>query len=166
MSLSRNLDRLYRNLDYLSSLSDREYYHVMYQTLAEWLIEQRERRGWTQAMLADKAGLRRSDINAIEHGRVTLPGAQKRRAIAKALGVSHEVLLVAAGELTPEEISRVTEPRRYSPESGHEAVLAVIADMTDEEARALADAGAILLRLRRAQTVTHREVERVPSVVG
>ncbi len=72
-------------------------------SLAEWVVAQRESRGWTQAQLADRAGVRRSDLNAIEHGRIALPGAEKRRKLAAALGLRHVDVLVGAGELTAEE---------------------------------------------------------------
>lgn len=62
-------------------------------------------------MLADRAGLRRSDVNAIEHGRVTLPGADKRRKLADALGIRHVDILVAAGELSEDEVPKEGEPR-------------------------------------------------------
>lgn len=150
-------------MDNLSSLSDSQYRNIV-KTLAGWVIEQRERRGWSQAMLADKSGLSRSDVNAIEHGRVTLPGAAKRRALASALGVSHEALLVAAGELLPEEASRPIEPRRFGPESGHEAVLSLLDRMSEEEAHALARTGEIILELRRPRSVSADTREEVPAL--
>jgi transcriptional regulator with XRE-family HTH domain len=80
---------------------------IRVKSFAAWLIEQREARGWTQAMLADRAGVRRSDVNAIEHGRIALPGAEKRRRLAEALGLRHVDVLVGAGELAPDEVSSV-----------------------------------------------------------
>ena len=60
--------------------------------------------GLSQVQLAAKAGLTKSEINALLKGRVQLPGADKRRRLAKALGVSHLDLLVEAGEITREEL--------------------------------------------------------------
>ena len=58
----------------------------------------------TQADLARAAKLTPQDINRFFSGGTKLPTADKRRALAKALGVSHLDLLVAAGEITEEEL--------------------------------------------------------------
>jgi transcriptional regulator with XRE-family HTH domain len=73
-------------------------------SFGDFLIERRERLGMNQTMLADAAGISKSAINAMEHGRVRLPGPERRRAIAAALKVRHVDLLVAAGELDPDEV--------------------------------------------------------------
>ncbi len=49
----------------------------------------RERRGWTQAMLAQQSGVPRSTISAIENGALT-PSVSTALALARALGVSVE----------------------------------------------------------------------------
>jgi transcriptional regulator with XRE-family HTH domain len=64
----------------------------------------REARHLSVTALAEKAELSKSEISAIENGRITLPGADKRRRLARALGVSHLDLLVAAGEIAEDEI--------------------------------------------------------------
>lgn len=64
----------------------------------------REERGWTQATLSEETGINRARIAQIEGGRVALPGADARRSIARALGVPHVALLVAAGEITADEL--------------------------------------------------------------
>lgn len=51
----------------------------------------RERRGWTQAMLAQQSGVPRSTISAIENGALT-PSVSTALALARALGVSVENL--------------------------------------------------------------------------
>lgn len=76
--------------------------------LAKWLIGMREMHGWKQSELADRAGITRQEMNAMEKGRIALPGADKRRKLAAALGVRHVDLLVAIGELSEDEI----DPRR------------------------------------------------------
>ena len=43
-------------------------------------------------------------LSDIERDRIKLPNADVRRRLAKALGVSHLDLLIAAGELLPEEV--------------------------------------------------------------
>jgi transcriptional regulator with XRE-family HTH domain len=85
--------------------------------IGAFIREKRSDLGWTQATLADHAGVERARIAQIESGRVTLPGADHRRRIAKALGVSHLDLLIAAGELAADELVRAgvegpVEPRR------------------------------------------------------
>lgn len=60
--------------------------------------------GWTQSELADRAGINRAVLAQIETGRIKLPSAEFRRAIADALSIRHVDLLLAAGELLPDEI--------------------------------------------------------------
>lgn len=132
--------------------------------LAAFVAARRAELGMTQQELADASGLKRDVIAGIETRKSKLPEPETRRKLAVGLRVTHERLLIAAGQLLPEEASRQTEQRRYSPESAYDAVLAVLDRMTEEEAQALAEAGAILLRLRRAQTVAHPAQERVPAL--
>ena len=74
--------------------------------IGAFVREKRNDLGWTQATLADRAGVERARIAQIEGGRVTLPGAEHRRRIATALGVSHLELLIAAGEITEAEVTQ------------------------------------------------------------
>ena len=78
---------------------------VHFSTLAAFVRERLTALGVSQTQLADRAGLSKSDINGIVQGRIKLPGPEKRRELAKALGVSHLDLLVAAGEITEQEIA-------------------------------------------------------------
>ena len=75
--------------------------------LGEYIRRERNKRGWTQDVLADAVGTSGAYISQIETGRVAWPGAHLRRGIASALGVSHLEMLVAAGELTAEEAGLV-----------------------------------------------------------
>lgn len=134
------------------------------ETLGDYIRQQRSDRGWTQQELADRSGVKRAYLSRIETGDNKLPGADTRRRLAAVFGVSHEAILIAAGELLPEEASRPTEPRRYAPDSGHAAVLAVLETMSEIEARALAETGKLFLSLRRQQGAAHREPERVPAL--
>lgn len=59
------------------------------------------RKGWTQARLAQEAGLSRNYIADIEAGRSANPGRQALRGLARALGVSLAELIEA--EPTTEE---------------------------------------------------------------
>jgi transcriptional regulator with XRE-family HTH domain len=69
-----------------------------------YIRAQREARGWTQIDLAARARVNRAHLSQVEIGRIALPSADMRRKIAAALGVRHVDLLIAAGELTDDEI--------------------------------------------------------------
>lgn len=60
--------------------------------------------GLTQKELAEAAGINQPTISDIERGQTKLPNADIRRRLAAALGVSHLDLLVAAGEITEQEL--------------------------------------------------------------
>jgi len=60
-----------------------------------------------QSDLARRSGIPATTINRIETGVTQLPSADIRRKLATALGVSHLDLLVAAGEITQEELGTV-----------------------------------------------------------
>lgn len=74
--------------------------------LAGYIREKREARSLTQKGLGDLAGTTQAAISDIERGQTKLPNADLRRKLAKALGVSHLDLLVAAGEITPDEVQQ------------------------------------------------------------
>ena len=78
----------------------------MQSTLGDYLKTKREGLGLNQAELARRSGVLRETINRIENNKTMLPSADSRRRLAKALGVSHLDLLVAAGEITEEEITQ------------------------------------------------------------
>lgn len=72
--------------------------------LAGFVRAARERLGMTVTGLADRSGLTKSEISGIESGRIKLPGADKRRRLADALAVRHVDVLMAAGEISAEEL--------------------------------------------------------------
>lgn len=71
--------------------------------LGAYIRSRREGR-LTQAELADAANVSKSHLSQIELGKIGLPGPQVRRELAKALGVTHLDILIAAGEIRPDEI--------------------------------------------------------------
>lgn len=73
-------------------------------SIGAYVKKTRKDRGLTQVRLAAEADVDRAYLSQIESGRVALPNADLRRRIAKALGVSHLDMLVAAGEIAREEI--------------------------------------------------------------
>lgn len=79
-------------------------YLVGMDSLQNYIRARRETLGLTVTRLAELADLSKSEISAIENGRIALPGADKRRRLAHALGVRHIDLIVAAGELRPDEV--------------------------------------------------------------
>lgn len=81
--------------------------------LADYVRERRLALGMTQDDLAVAAGLTQPNISDVERQQTKLPGAQARRGLAKALGVSHVELLVKAGELADWELPGI--PRHHWP---------------------------------------------------
>lgn len=75
--------------------------------LSSYIRDKRNHLGWTQAVLADHAGVSRDLIAQIESGKSKFPQPENRRRLATALGVSHLDLLVAAGEITAAELGSV-----------------------------------------------------------
>lgn len=73
-------------------------------TLGEVIRHLRGQLNLNQKELADVLGIQRAYLSQIESGKIGLPNADLRRRIAAALHVRHIDLLVAAGELFPEEI--------------------------------------------------------------
>lgn len=88
------------------------------QGIGQFVRERRARLGWTQERLSEETGISRARIAQIEGGRVALPGADFRRRLAAALGVDHLDMLIAAGELTEDEIrsAGVSRPQEHDPE--------------------------------------------------
>lgn len=121
----------------------------MKETLGELVQRRRAELGLTQQRLADLAGLKKHAIGGIEAGQSKLPVPETRRKLAAALRLTHEALLIAAGELLPEEASRISEPVRFVEGTVQADAMAMIETMTEDEVRALLDAGKVLIRLSR-----------------
>ncbi len=73
--------------------------------LGSYIRTYRERSGESVTSLATRVGIGKSHLSQIEKGKITLPGADARRRLAKILGISHLDLLVLAGEVTDDEIA-------------------------------------------------------------
>jgi transcriptional regulator with XRE-family HTH domain len=70
------------------------------------LVIIRERRMWTQARLADEAGVSPTTVSGIESGRISRPHFGTLRKLARALGVEPEELLSVPGsEEAPSPLS-------------------------------------------------------------
>jgi transcriptional regulator with XRE-family HTH domain len=66
-------------------------------TASRNLVIIRERRMWTQARLADEAGVSPTTVSGIESGRISRPHFGTLRKLARALGVEPEELLALPG---------------------------------------------------------------------
>lgn len=77
---------------------------VMESGIGAFVRQRRAELGLSQTALAGRSGISKGHLSTIEAGKIALPAADIRRRLSKALGVSHLDLLVASGEITPEEI--------------------------------------------------------------
>lgn len=84
--------------------------------LGDFIRQRRTDLGLTQQDLAARCGIAQGNLSDIERGRTTFPTAWVRRALAQELGVSHVDLILAAGELTVDELGGVI-PERDAPGS-------------------------------------------------
>ena len=63
--------------------------------LGEYLAEQREKKGWSQKELADKANCSQTTVHRIESGQTAHPGIDVIVALAKALKISPYSMVLA-----------------------------------------------------------------------
>lgn len=89
------------------------------ESFGEWLSEQLDERGWTQAELARRAYISQSTLNRIVNG-MRQPGPDATQAIAKALGKPPAEVFRHAGLLPP-----VPERRRREFEEVAEQLAAL-----------------------------------------
>jgi len=102
-------------------------------TLGDWIKRQRDEMGWTQRELAEHVGTSAAYMSQIVNGGTKLPGADLRRRIAAAFGVSHLDLLLLAGEIEEDElIESGKEGRRPAMRPGSETLHRLI-DQIDWE---------------------------------
>lgn len=78
--------------------------HGMAEGLAAYIKERRERLGLKPGELARAIDKDASYISVLEGGKIKMPFPDVRRRLAVALGVSHLDILIAAGEITPDEV--------------------------------------------------------------
>jgi len=82
----------------------------MTDSLAQFIRESRDARGFSQKYLAALVGIPQPALSDIERGKVKLPNADLRRRLAAALNVRHIDMLVAAGELSRDELAIIETP--------------------------------------------------------
>lgn len=73
-------------------------------SLGSYVRDQRALRGLTLTELGEVAHVSKSHLSQIETGKIALPSPEIRRRLARALGISHVALLLAAGELNEEDV--------------------------------------------------------------
>ena len=73
--------------------------------LGQLVRERREELGLSQREVAALIGKTPSALSAIEHGRVLIPSRETRDQIGAVLRLTNVEMLVAAGEVTPEEVA-------------------------------------------------------------
>ena len=73
--------------------------------LGAFVREKREALSIPQGVLADRVGITQGALSGIERGISKFPAADTRRRLARALGVSHLDMLIAAGELDRRELA-------------------------------------------------------------
>lgn len=93
-------------------------------SLGAWIRQTRASQGVSQRALADRAGLSRSYLCDIEHGRGAQPSVATLDKLAAALGASRADLLRAAGVLDP-----VASPHE---QVGERRLLALLRDLSPE----------------------------------
>lgn len=76
----------------------------MMRTLGGYIRDYLERTGLSQTELSARSNVPRVTINRLVKEKTALPDADTRRKLAKAMGVSHLDILVASGEIEPEEV--------------------------------------------------------------
>jgi transcriptional regulator with XRE-family HTH domain len=77
----------------------------MDRTLGQLIREWRERSGMSLAQAAALVGIGRGHLSQFETGKIGLPQTDVRRRLAQVLGISHIELLIAAGELSEDEVT-------------------------------------------------------------
>jgi transcriptional regulator with XRE-family HTH domain len=77
----------------------------MDRTLGQLIREWRERSGMSLAQAAAMVGIGRGHLSQFETGKIGLPQTDVRRRLAQCLGISHIELLIAAGELSEDEVT-------------------------------------------------------------
>lgn len=90
---------------------DAEAWGDMSAGLGPFIRQRRASLGLTQERVADQAGIGRSHLSQIESGKIGLPNATIRRRLAKTLRVRHIDLLVAAGEISEDEVRTGAAPQ-------------------------------------------------------
>ena len=128
--------------------------------------------GMTAVRLAEAAGTTSPNISQIESGKTRLPSVEMRRRLAHVLGLTNVDFLVAAGEVTRDEVEqREPAPPPYPAEVM--AVAALANALTSEDRRAVV---ALLERLVGAREEARayaaavreacRELREVREVLG
>lgn len=80
---------------------------IMEEGIGGFVRRVRADQGLSQTALAELASVSKGYLSTLEANKIGLPAPDVRRRLARALGVSHLDLLVAAGEISEDEIGQV-----------------------------------------------------------
>lgn len=78
--------------------------------LGIYVRQRRNALGLTQEDVADASGIGRSHLSQVESGKIGLPNVEIRRRLADTLRVRHIDLMIAAGEISEEEVRSGSSP--------------------------------------------------------
>jgi transcriptional regulator with XRE-family HTH domain len=103
--------------------------------LGNYIVAAREQRGWNQTEFAARANIKRAHLAQIERGKIALPSGELRRRLAAALDVRHVDILVAAGELTGDEIpDEGSAPEPFPHDATKRQIIQQLATLDTSEA--------------------------------
>lgn len=101
--------------------------------LGQFIRQRRTDLNMTQVELSALTGIGQGNISDLERGRISLPSVALRRKIADALNVAHVDLLVAAGEVSEEEIRQSGTTTSIPPVgSAKRELMTFVNDLPDE----------------------------------
>ena len=78
--------------------------------LGTFVRQRRNALGLTQEEVADASAIGRSHLSQVESGKIGLPNVEIRRRLADTLRVRHVDLLIAAGEISDDEVRNGSAP--------------------------------------------------------
>ena len=78
--------------------------------LGTFVRQRRNALGLTQEEVADASSIGRSHLSQVESGKIGLPNVEIRRRLADTLRVRHVDLLIAAGEISDDEVRNGSAP--------------------------------------------------------
>lgn len=121
----------------------------------------REALGLSQTRLAALVGMSRAYLSQIEHGKTTLPSADVRRRLAAHVGLRHIDLLIAAGEIAPDEV-----PGAGAAPAPEAAIAARLAALRPDDRASVDYVIGRLEQLREAELAASRPPDAAPPAMA
>jgi transcriptional regulator with XRE-family HTH domain len=94
--------------------------------LGSYIKQRRAELGMSQADLTVASGVSKSHLSQIELGKIALPNADLRRRLAAALKVSHLDLLIAAGEISADELTELGKTGQVALSETQESMIELV----------------------------------------